>query len=73
MKKSVKDVGEEFLPECQAMGLVVKCRYFGAYHDFPMGEGEDIGGGGVGKVGVVKTAAFAGRHEDNPQLVRQAD
>jgi len=42
------------------MGLVVKCRYFGAYHDFPMGEGEDIGGGRIGKVGVVQAAAFAG-------------
>jgi hypothetical protein len=60
MKNSVKDVGEKFLPECQAMGLMVKCRYIGAYHDFAMGEGEDIGGGGVEKVGVVQASAFAG-------------
>ena len=72
MKNSVKDVGEEFLPESQTMGLVAKCRYFGAYHDFPVGEGEDIGGGRIGKVGVVQASAFAGRNEDDAQFLRQA-
>jgi len=42
------------------MGLMVKRRHFRADNDFPMGEGENIGGGGIGKVGVVQAAAFAG-------------
>jgi hypothetical protein len=60
MKNSVKDIGEEFLSESQAMGLMAEGRHFRADYDFSMGEGEDIGWGGVGKVGVVQTAAFAG-------------
>jgi len=72
MKNSVKDVGEEFFAECQAMGLVVDCGHLRADDDFSMGEGEDISGGGVGKVGIVQTAAFAGRNEYDPQFVRQA-
>jgi hypothetical protein len=60
MKNSVKDVSEEFLPKGQAMGFMVKRRHFRADNDFPMGEGENIGGGGVGKVGGVQVAAFAG-------------
>lgn len=60
MKNSVEDVGQEFFPECQAMGLVVESGHFRADHDFSMGEGEDISGGGVGKVGIVQAAAFPG-------------
>ena len=60
MKNSVKDVGEEFLPKGQAMGPMVKRSHFWADNDFSMGKSEDIGGGGVGKVGVVQAAAFAG-------------
>jgi hypothetical protein len=60
MKNAVKNVGQKFFPECQAMGLVVERGHFRADHDFSMGEGEDISGGGVGKVGIVQTATFAG-------------
>lgn len=42
------------------MGLMVKRSHFWADNDFSMGKSEDIGGGGVGKVGVVQAAAFAG-------------
>jgi hypothetical protein len=60
MKNSVKDIGEEFLSESQAIGLMVEGRHLWADHDFSMRERKHIGRGRVGKVGVVQTAAFAG-------------
>jgi len=41
---------------------------FGANNDLPMGEGENIGGGGVVEMAVVQPAAGAGRHEHDAEF-----
>jgi len=42
-----------------------------AYNDFSVGKGENIGRGGVAKVGLVKPTTFAGGDEDNADLSRE--
>jgi hypothetical protein len=46
--------------------------HIGADHDFAVGEGENIGGGGVAQMAVMKPAAFPGGDQDNAELRRQA-
>jgi len=43
---------------------------FGADHDLAVGEGEDVGWGGVAQMAVVEAAAFAGGDQNDAQLRR---
>ena len=42
----------------------------GTNHDLAVGEGEDIGGGGIAQVTVVEAAAFTGGDQDDAELRR---
>ena len=72
VEDAVEDVGEEFVAEAEAVPRAQLGGDGGANDNFPVGEGEDIGGGGVAEVTVVKPAAFPGGDEDNAQFPGQA-
>lgn len=47
VEQPVEDVGQDFLVQAEALGLALFFRHGRADEDFPMVEGDDVGGGGV--------------------------
>ena len=68
----MEDVGEEFITETEAVASAESGGDLGADHDFPVGKGEDVGGGGIPEMAVVEPTAFAGGDENNTEVRRQA-
>jgi hypothetical protein len=71
MKETVKDIGEEFLAESEAVGSVVGGGDGGADDNFSMGKSENIGRGRVAKVDLVETTTLAGGDEDDSDFGRE--
>jgi hypothetical protein len=70
VEDAVENIGEEFIAKAEAVAFAQGRGDFGADHDLAVGEGEDIGGGGIAQVTVVKAAAFAGRNQNDAELRR---
>ena len=72
MENPVEDVGEKFIPKAEAVALAELSGDFRADNNFPVGEGENIGGGGIAEMDAVQAAALAGRDEDDAEQSREA-
>jgi hypothetical protein len=68
VEDAVEDVSEEFVTEAEAVPGAQLGGDGGANDNFPVGKGEDIGGGEVAEVTFVKPSAFPGGDEDDGQF-----
>jgi hypothetical protein len=72
VEDAVKDIGKKLVAEAEAMALAEGGGDFGADDDLAVGEGEDIGRGGIAEVAMVETAALPGGDQDDADFRRQA-
>ena len=70
VEDAVENIGEEFIAKAEAVAFAESGGDLGADHDFAVGKGEDIGGGGIAQVAVVKPSAFLGGDQDDAELRR---
>ena len=71
MEETMNNVGEELLAEGESVSPMIGGGDGRADNDFSVGKGENIGRGGVAKVGLVEATTFAGGDEDNADLSRE--
>ena len=72
VKDPVKDVGEEFIAEAKPVALAQLRSDIGTDDDFPVGEGEDIGGAGIAEMTLMQPSAFPCGHKDDAEFRGQA-
>lgn len=71
MEDAVKNIGEELITEAEPVALAESGGNIRANDNFPVGEGEDVGGSGVSQMLLMKAAAFAGRDDHDADVRRQ--
>jgi len=71
MKNPVKDIGQQFFAETEAVAPAEGCGYGGANNDFSVGEGEHIGRRRVTQMNLVEPATFLGGNEDDAKFGRK--
>ena len=70
VEDAVENIGEEFIAKAEAVAFAERGSDLGTNHDLAVGEGEDIGRGGIAQVTVVEAAAFTGGDQDDAELRR---
>ena len=65
MDDAVEDIGQEFLAEAEAEAFAESGGDVWTDHNLAVGEGKNIGGGGIAQMAVMEPAAFAGGDQND--------
>ena len=65
VKDAVEDIGEEFLAEAEAVAFAESGGDVRTDHNLAVGEGKNIGGGGIAQMAAMEPAAFAGGDQND--------